>query len=600
VAGGPFRLASRGVLSDPTGPETRLPEQLREGGDRLAATVAAALDAIITIDHEGRIVEFNPAAEQTFDHSRQDVIGRDMAELIIPPADRERHRAAMARMLVTGEGTFLGKRVKMNAIRSNGAKFPIELSLTRIDTSTGPLFTAFIRDISRQKRFEDEVAFLAYHDKLTGLPNRALFEELLVPALARAERRKMCLAVLYRDLDNMQLVNDSLGHTSGDELLRQMADRLRKVCREEDVVARLGGDEFLILISDITVTGDEHAAPVNTLMAAENVACRVADALREPFSLSGVEFFVSASVGISVYPLDASDGRSLITHSDAAMYRCKKSSPGGYALFASHAAESEGRLSLVTRLHRAAEEQQWTLHYQPIIDLDQARMVGVEALLRWNDPLRGLIQAGDFIAMAEEMGLINMIGDWVLEELLRQHQSWRERGIRLDMSFNVSARQLWHPRFVQNLLERLDGPTVDTERMVLEVTESAAMADPDRTQQTMETLRRRGVRFAIDDFGTGYSSLSRLKHLPVEVLKIDRSFVHDLPRDKDACSMVNAVIQLALSLGMTPLAEGIENPEQWKFLVENGCALGQGFHFARPVPAEEIERLGVQALLPAS
>ena len=168
------------------------------------------------------------------------------------------------------------------------------------------------------------------------------------------------------------------------------------------------------------------------------------------------------------------------------------------------------------------------------------------------------------------------------------------------MSFNVSARQLWHPRFVQNLLERLDGPTVDTERMVLEVTESAAMADPDRTQQTMETLRRRGVRFAIDDFGTGYSSLSRLKHLPVEVLKIDRSFVHDLPRDKDACSMVNAVIQLALSLGMTPLAEGIENPEQWKFLVENGCALGQGFHFARPVPAEEIERLGVQALLPAS
>jgi diguanylate cyclase (GGDEF)-like protein/PAS domain S-box-containing protein len=576
-------------------------EAIRRSEARKTAILDGALDAIVTTDALGRIVEFNPAAERTFDYSREEVIGREVAELLVPPSVRERYRASLARAVPADGGRRLGKRVKMNAMRSNGTEFPAELTITRIDTPGGPLFTGFIRDITYQKRFEDEVAFLAFHDKLTGLPNRAMFEELLSLALARAERREIGLAVLYVDLDNMKLVNDSLGHASGDELLRQVAERLRAVCREEDVVARLGGDEFMVLISDIDAPAQEptHGSAA-TVMVAETVAGRIAEVLRPPFQLSGVEFFVSASVGISVYPLDAADGRSLLMHADSAMYRCKKAAPGSYALFAAHLADPGSQLSLATGLRRAAEERQWVLHYQPIIDLGEGRMVGVEALLRWNHPQRGLVEAGDFIALAEEMGLINTIGDWVMEDLLRQHRAWRGRGIELDVSFNVSARQLWHPDFVENLMAKLDGSIVDTERMVVEVTETAAMTDPDRTQHAMDILRQRGVRFAIDDFGTGYSSLSRLKDLRVEVLKIDRSFVRDLPYNQDACSMVKAVIQLALSLGMTPLAEGIETRDQWQFLVENGCPLGQGFYFGRPVPASEIEQFSMAAALPSS
>jgi diguanylate cyclase (GGDEF)-like protein/PAS domain S-box-containing protein len=575
-------------------------EAIRRSEARKTAILDGALDAIVTIDAHGRIVEFNPAAERTFDYPRDEVIGRDMAQLLIPPPHRERHRAALARLASDGDGRILGKRVKMNAMRSNGVEFPVELTVARIDTPAGPLFTGFVRDITYQKRFEDEVAFLAYHDKLTGLPNRAMFEELLTLALARAERRHQGLAVMWLDLDNMKMVNDSLGHASGDELLRQVAERLRAVCREEDVVARLGGDEFMILISDIAMQAQELTRnSASTVVAAETVAGRIAEALRQPFQLSGIEFFVSASIGISVYPLDATDGRSLLTHADSAMYRCKKAGPGGHALFAAHVADPGSQLSLATGLRRAAEERQWVLHYQPIIDLSEGRMVGVEALLRWNHPQRGLVEARDFIALAEEMGLINSIGEWVMEDLLKQHRAWRQRGVELDVSFNVSARQLWHPDFVENLLARLDGPTVDTERMVVEVTETAAMTDPDRTQHAMDILRRRGVRFAIDDFGTGYSSLSRLKDLPVDVLKIDRSFVHDLPHNQHACSMVKAVIQFALSLGMTPLAEGIETREQWQFMVENGCPLGQGYYFGRPAPAIEVEQIGLVASLPA-
>lgn len=445
-------------------------------------------------------------------------------------------------------------------------------------------------DITGRKQAEEQVAFLAYHDNLTGLPNRAMFEELLELALARARRHDLSVAVLSTDLDDFKLVNDSLGHEAGDELLRQLADRLRGATRETDLVARQGGDEFLLLLADLERT-TSSPLPEDTdgaMLIAESVALRIRDALRAPFELGGAEFYVSASIGISLFPHDASDGAALLQNADAAMYQSKKTAPGGYFIHADPSDDAMEKLSFTTRLRRAVENQNWMLHYQPVVDLAQGSMVGVEALLRWQDPNGGLIPPGEFIPLAEEMGLIEVIGDWVVEELARQGAAWRAEGLDMELSFNLSPRQLWQPDLAEKVLSRLAGGGVDPSKVVIEITESAAMIEPDRTQRVLLDLHSRGLRIAIDDFGTGYSSLARLQHMPVDILKIDRSFVRDVAHDRGLSSMVRAIIQLAQGLGMTPLAEGIETEDGWRFLAKHGCRLGQGYFFSRPVPAADI------------
>jgi predicted signal transduction protein with EAL and GGDEF domain len=450
-------------------------------------------------------------------------------------------------------------------------------------------------DISERKAAEEQATFLAYHDKLTGLPNRAMFEELLDMALSRAARHEQAAAVLYFDLDNFKLVNDSLGHQVGDQLLKQVADRLRSATRDSDLVSRQGGDEFLLLLSDVEpgrgtrpAKLDPRGTAANARAVAQAVAERIHDALREPFELSGTELFVTGSIGISLFPEDASDGKSLLRHADQAMYRSKKNGPGGSMVFSAQESDSIRRLSMSTRLRKAVERQHWVLHYQPVLDLASGTTVGVEALLRWSDPTGGLVAPGEFIPLAEEMGLIEAIGEWVLRDLCRQTMEWKREGLQVEVSFNLSPRELWQPNLVRGMLAHLTQAGVDAESVIVEITESTAMTDPERTQRILSELHGRGLRLAIDDFGTGYSSLSRLKSMPVDILKIDRSFVRDIPQDPDACSMVRAIVQLAHSLGMVPLAEGIETQEQWAFLVENQCTLGQGYHFGRPMPAEEF------------
>jgi diguanylate cyclase (GGDEF)-like protein/PAS domain S-box-containing protein len=451
-------------------------------------------------------------------------------------------------------------------------------------------------DVTDRKKAEEQVAFLAYHDNLTGLPNKAMFEELLGLAIARARRHDLAVAVITADLDDFKLVNDSLGHEAGDELIRQLADRLREATRETDLVARQGGDEFLLLLADLdraTQSGDDGA-----VLVAEAVASRVREALDVPFDLAGTEVYVTASIGIAVFPSHATDATELVKNSDAAMYRRKRTAPGGYAVYADESKDALGRLSLSTRLRKAVENQNWELHYQPIVGLEDATMVGVEALLRWNDPTGGLVPPGEFIPLAEEMGLIEVIGDWVIEELARQDAVWRAEGLDLELSFNLSPRQLWQPDIANRILSRLRAGDVDPRKVIVEITESTAMTDPDRTLRILWELHNQGLRLAIDDFGTGYSSLSRLKNMPVDILKVDRSFVREVQADRQAGSMVQAVIQLANGLGMTSLAEGIETAEEWRFLVENGCRLGQGYHFCRPVSAADIlarhRRAGMQ------
>ena len=463
------------------------------------------------------------------------------------------------------------------------------------------LIQGVIFDITERKRAEEQVAFLAYHDKLTGLPNRALFEEMLESAVARGRRHDLGVGVLYLDLDNFKLVNDSLGHHAGDELLRQLAGRLQGCTRETDLVARQGGDEFLLLLSDLDRGVDAAPGTETALLVADSVAARIHEALQAPFDLAGVEFYASASIGVSLFPHDATDVTALMKNADSAMYQSKKNEPGGSVIYAGAPDGSADRLSFRTRLRHAVDERQWILHWQPVVDLFDGEMRGVEALIRWRDPTGGIVPPGEFIPIAEELGLIEAIGDWVVVELARQKKEWEAQGIDLRVGFNLSPRQLWSSHLTQKVIGHLSAAGVDPSDVVVEVTESTAMADPDRTQRILSELHAWGVGLAIDDFGTGYSSLARLKHLPVDILKIDRSFITDVDRDHDSGRMVEAMIQLAIGLGMIPLAEGIERPEELAFLRDAGCPRGQGFLFSRPVPAAEIPRLvALGSLLPTS
>jgi diguanylate cyclase (GGDEF)-like protein/PAS domain S-box-containing protein len=463
-----------------------------------------------------------------------------------------------------------------------------QASFVRNEQGEPWLIQGVIFDITERKKAEEQVAFLAYHDKLTGLPNRVLFEEMLVHALARARRHELGVGVLFLDLDNFKLVNDSLGHQAGDELLRQLADRLRGCTRDTDLVARQGGDEFLLLLSDLERGAGSVPGADAELIAAETVAVRVREAMQPPFDLAGTSFYATGSIGIALYPRDGLDAETMMMNADAAMYQAKRSGPSNYVHFTSDDQDRVGKLSFTTRLRRAVEQEDWVLHYQPVVELATGRVRGAEALVRWHQPNGGLVAPGEFIPLAEELGLIEAIGDWVIGDAVRQAAEWHSSGIDLTIGFNISPRELWSTHLPERILGKLKAAGVDPRRVVVEITESTAMADPDRTQAILSEMHAWGLVLALDDFGTGYSSLSRLKHLPVDILKIDRSFVSRVDTDADNANMVRAMIDLAQNLGMTALAEGIETQAELDFLIEHGCRLGQGFLFGRPLPASEI------------
>ncbi|MGZ5301162.1 MAG: putative bifunctional diguanylate cyclase/phosphodiesterase [Actinomycetota bacterium] len=518
----------------------------------------------------------------------------DMWVTHLHPDDREETVAAY----VEGRGAGEPFTLEYRLVARDGRVLWFSDSAVVVHDPTGePLYVQGVMlDITKRKEAEEQIAFLAYHDKLTGLPNRVLFDELLELSLARARRHGLGVSVISLDIDNFKLVNDSLGHEAGDELIVLLSERLREATRETDLVARPGGDEFLMLLADLEPTsilpGGDPAA-----LVAESVASRIHASLQQPFEVAGTELYVTASLGISLFPNHGDDAETLLKHADNAMFRSKQAGPSGSFMHAAGDVDAMGKLSLSTRLRKAVENQSWMLHYQPLIDLSTGGMIGVEALIRWPEPGGGLIQPGEFIPLAEEMGLIEAIGDWVVEELSRQDAMWRADGLTLEISFNLSPRQLWQPDVVDKISSRLRSAGMDPARLTVEITESTAMTDPDRTQTILEDMHGRGLRLAIDDFGTGYSSLARLKHMPVDVLKIDRSFIRDVDTDRDAASMVSAMIALADNLGMIALAEGIETEAEWRFLADHGCALGQGYYFSRPVPADEILALHRRAAL---
>ncbi|HRD64538.1 MAG TPA: EAL domain-containing protein [Candidatus Competibacter sp.] len=432
---------------------------------------------------------------------------------------------------------------------------------------------------AQRKIAAQRIRHLATHDPLTGLPNRTLLIDRLTQAIHGARRKRHCVGVLFLDLDHFKTINDSLGHDVGDQLLRGVTERLRSAIRQEDTLARQGGDEFILVLPNI-------AEPA----AAGRVAEHLLKALRAPFALSEHLLHVNASIGISVYPVDSTDPTTLIRFADSAMYHAKEAGRADYVFFTSELNVRVSELfALSNELRQALERNEFVLHYQPQVEVENGRLVGVEVLIRWQHPEKGLIPPVKFIPVAEETGLIGPIGEWILRTACAQSRRWQDAGLPLiPISVNLSAQQWLQPHIEQQVVAALESSGLAPHLLELEITESLLMRDTDKMIDTMRRLRARGVQFAVDDFGIGYSSLSYLKRFPVNQLKIDQSFVRDITFDPDDAAIATAIIQMGKSLRLTVVAEGVETPDQLRFLRDQGCDTAQGYYFSNPLPAEQF------------
>lgn len=437
-------------------------------------------------------------------------------------------------------------------------------------------------DITEQRQAAERIRYMALYDPLTDLPNRVLFHDRLQQAMVQARSSGQLAVIMFLDLDRFKAINDTLGHAFGDQLLQAVARRICECVRPCDTVARLGGDEFTVILQDMACVQDA------TLVAQQILAT-----LAQPITLDGHDIYTSASIGITFYPADANDTDSLIKQADVAMYRAKKHGRNGYAFYTAdmHAHTLE-RLTLEMDLRRSIEQDQFFLVYQPQFDIQTRQIVGVEALARWQHPERGLVAPNAFISIAEETGLIEALGLWIVRTACNQHQAWRALGLDpLRIAVNLSARQIGRDEFVDEVAWVLQETGMDPGYLELELTESMIMHDTEQVVGRIQRLRALGVRFAIDDFGTGYSSLSHLRRLPIDTLKIDRSFVRDIPTDRDCATIAMAIIAMAHSLNLRVTAEGVEREPQEAFLRQQGCDELQGFLYGRPVEAPEIAQL---------
>jgi diguanylate cyclase (GGDEF)-like protein len=425
-----------------------------------------------------------------------------------------------------------------------------------------------------------EMEHLAYHDALTGLPNRPLFIDRLIVALAQASRTDQKLAVFFLDLDRFKDINDSIGHSTGDSLLKSVAERIRRCIREGDTVARFGGDEFTLLIPRIDHVED-----------AAKIAQKILETLKIPFSIAEHELFVTTSIGISVYPTDGIDPETLVRNADTAMYRAKDQGRDNYQLYApAMNARALERLALENMLRKALSHRELVLFYQPVAEMRTKAIVGVEALIRWNHPERGLVSPAHFISVAESSGLIIPIGDWVLRTACRQTKYWQKRiNPHMTVAVNLSARQFQQPNLAEEIAEVLEETGLEAKYLELEITESNAMQNAENTIYTLGELKALGVRIAMDDFGTGYSSLSYLKRFPIDTLKLDQSFVREIATDPSDAAIATAVIAMAHSLDLKVIGEGVETAEQFAFLQQQRCDYIQGYLFSPPQAAESLE-----------
>ncbi|MCC5859248.1 MAG: EAL domain-containing protein [Ectothiorhodospiraceae bacterium] len=576
-----------GVVQDITSRKEAEREKA-EHTEYLQTILDNVVNGIVTINTGGTIESFNKSANRLFGYTSEEVIGRNIA-MLMPEPHRSHHQSYIERYLTTGTARIIGTDREVEGRHKDGSTFPMNLAVSRITHNGVTHFVGLIRDVTFQRQAETEIRQLAFYDPLTQLPNRSLLKTRLQQAIKESGRSGRPGALLFVDLDNFKTLNDSRGHDTGDQLLQQIARRLTHCLREGDTVARFGGDEFVVVV------GELGSDPGSAAEKAQAIGKKIQSALVRPYRIGRDIFHSTPSIGIA--PFDGVENNSVdevLKRGDLAMYEAKARGRNCLQFFdpAMQALVAK-RANLEADLRQALVNGQLELHFQPQVDVD-GRLIGAEALIRWPHPVDGMIPPAQFIPLAEDTGLILPLGTWVMEEACRHLADWERAldGKAFQLCVNVSTHQFHQPEFVTRVREILARTGADPNRLVLEITEGLLLQiDADDVVRTLQSLKADGVGFAIDDFGTGYSSLRYLKHLPLDTLKIDHSFVRDVTSDESDAAIVQTVIRLGESLGFTVLAEGVETLEQRTWLIAHGCQQFQGYLFGWPVPATEFRKV---------
>jgi len=568
----------------------QLTESLRASEARYRSVVEAMAEGVLIIGKDGRILECNLSAERILDRKAEAILGRkgSVVSRTAIKEDGRRHPVAECPVIAALRGHSSADTVM--GIIAHGERRWISINARPIWNADGAQVSTVVisfHDISDKKRAEvtlrehqEHLNFVATHDALTGLPTRALLHERGEHAVAVSQRSGGLLALLFIDLDRFKNVNDSLGHVAGDQLLRHVANLLSGCLREVDTIARQGGDEFVVLLEDVQKPYE-----------VEQVTARMQEVLAEPLAIEGQDVFVTISIGVALYPQDGDGMSTLIRKADLAMYRAKELGRNTVQFYTSDLdTHAKARLSLESRLKRALDREEFVLHYQPKLHLRSGRICGVEALIRWDRSEGELVRPGEFISLAEDTGLIVSLGRWVVRKACQQNKAWQEHGMSpIPVSVNLSARQFQDQKLVSMIDAALSDTGLEPRWLELEITESVAMSNLDRSARMLESLRAMGLGLSIDDFGVGYSSLAYLRRFPIQALKIDRSFILNLPGDEDAAAIVRAVIALAENLHLRTVAEGVEHRSQLDFLRDLNCTEAQGYAISKPCSAEEFE-----------
>jgi len=548
---------------------------------RSRALLSAIPDMIFRQDGAGRYLDFQPGQGIQPILPPQEFIGKTMEE-VLPGELADLASKHLKRVISTGTG----QRFEYDLVIDNVTN---HFEARMVASGENEVLT-IVRDITERKLNEKQIHQLAFYDALTGLPNRQLFYEHLEQEMRQSDRNQNAMAVLFLDLDRFKLINDTLGHSVGDAVLAEVGRRLQQCVRSTDLVsrpvheealtsvARLGGDEFTMLVGSIDDARDS-----------EPVARRMIEALSEPMMVDGRELFITPSIGIATYPVDGTDAETLIRNADAAMYKAKEEGRNCIQFYSAAINDrAVAKFTMETELRKAMDDDALQVYYQPQVDLSSGNVVGMEALVRWKHPRIGFVPPLEFIAVAEEAGLIDRLGEWVMKTACMQAKSWISEGREnLRIAVNLSGRQFYDGRLTGNVARILDETGLEAQFLELELTESMVMKDPKITVSALHELKEMGVRISVDDFGTGYSSLAYLKRYPLDTLKIDRSFVRDIATNSDDAAITNAIIAMAKSLGLSVVAEGVETSQQLEFLRGHGCDIAQGYWLGKPAPADE-------------
>jgi diguanylate cyclase (GGDEF)-like protein len=560
--------------------DLRQRQDIEENLSLLRTTLDSTGDGILVMSKDSRVVNYNQQFKEIWNVPDELLAAEDGAEILKFAASQVTDPDEFIRLTNSFVGDGLAEGYDTVHFKDGRVLERYHQPYRHSGQIIGRVWS--FRDITDRKQSEETIRHLAYYDALTDLPNRALLADRLTVALAQARRNGQGLAVMFLDIDRFKLINDTLGHGGGDELLRSLGVELAQLVRQGDTVARVGGDEFTLLLTGVISRED-----------VEYIARRALDTVRRPHIINGQEIRVSTSIGVAFFPRDGADVETLLRNADTAMYRAKQQGRDNFQTYApAMSAEILDRVALETELRRATNAGEFVVHYQPQVEASTGRITGAEALIRWNHPSRGLIYPNDFISVAEETGLIIPMGDWVIEEASRQNKEWQNKGLPpITVTVNLAARQFQQPNVAESIAQIVADTGLETTWLELEITEGTTIQDPDYAASVLKELRAMGVHISIDDFGTGYSSLNYLKRFRLDRLKIDRSFVADMIDDEHDAAITTAMILMGHSLGLTVVAEGVESSAQLEFLLEQGCDHLQGYLLGKPMPASDFEDL---------